>query len=213
VELELREPRAAESDLEFRAWAAQGGTRVRLAVVGSHDLEGRPVGFFSSAASRLGPELEAALRGLKDVAERQAQEEAARVQRSLALAEPPGVVLAQIADMHRWSAWSPWGDAAANVSRAYGGPASGAGASCYWSGDGSRGRITILSNDASQVEAELEVIQPTPSLSDLRFALVRDGAGTRVTATASGAAASDLETALARLGAAAAQASAAPASR
>src|SRR3954454_8285101 len=202
VELELKQPRAVESDLEFRAVAAEGGSRVSLTVLGTHDLEGRSLGFFSSAEKKLGAELDAALAGIKELTEQQAREEAARVEQSISIAAPPAVVLAQLADVRRWSAWSPWGDAAAGVSRAYGGPASGAGASCFWKGEGSKGRITILANDAASVEAELEVLKPVPSLTDLRFVRVQDGAGTRVTATASGAAASHLEKALARLGAA-----------
>src|SRR3954463_11738541 len=203
VERELKQPSAVESDLEFRAVAAEGGSRVSLTVLGTHDLEGRSLGFFSSAEKKLGAELDAALAGIKELTEQQAREEAARVVRSASIAAPPAVVLAQLADAHRWSAWSPWGDAAAKASRFYGGRASGAGSSCYWSDEGSKGRITIISNDAAHVEAELEILKPAPSLSDLSFVLVQDGDGTRVTATAGGAAASSLEQALVRLGSAA----------
>ena len=31
-----------------------------------------------------------------------------RVSRAIAISAPPAVVYAQVADFHRWDAWSPW---------------------------------------------------------------------------------------------------------
>ena len=97
-----------------------------------------------------------------------------------------------------------------------GGAASGAGSTCYWQGADAKGRVTIIANTPSRVDAELEIEKPGSSLSDLQFTLAPEGAGTRVTLGVSGGTAGDdVEKALAQLTAAvqaaAAQASGAPA--
>src|SRR6185369_2157889 len=129
----------------------------------------------------LGREIEAALEGLRTVAEAQAQVAARRVERSITVAAPPRTVLAALADLRRWGTWSPWGDGAANVHRTYGGPAAGAGASCYWSVDGrpERGRATIVAAGPSQLDVELEVPGQPPR--DLELRVVAAGTGSRVT--------------------------------
>jgi uncharacterized protein YndB with AHSA1/START domain len=202
VELELSGPHPAESDLEFTVTAEEGATRLSLSVVGDRDLEGRRLGLFSSAEKRMGPALSAILAGIQQAAEQDAKVEGSAVERSAAIAAPPSVVLEQLADPRRWQSWSPWGDADPGVERAYGGPPSGEGASCYWWNDNVRGRITVVAADVLQVEVELEMVKPAPSLTDLRFVLAAEGAGTRLTASAKGGpAGAGLETALARLAA------------
>lgn len=200
VELELKKPRPASSDLEFRASAENGGTRLSVAAVGQSDLDGRRLGFFNSAEKAMGPELAAALAGIKDLAEKQAQVDAARVERSVTVAAPPAIVAAQLSDARRWSAWSPWAGADSGLDIRCGGAASGAGSSCYWQGDGAKGRVTIIANTPARVDAELEIEKPAQSLSDLQFTLAAEGAGTRVTLGATGGTAgASVEKALARL--------------
>lgn len=215
VELELKKPRPADSDLEFRVAEEKGGTRLSLAVVGQSDLDGRPLGFFSSAERAIGPELSEALAGIKELAEKQAQVEAARVERSATIAAPPAVVAAQLSDARRWSAWSPWAGADSRLDIRCGGAASGAGSTCYWQGEDAKGRVTIIANTPARVDAEMEIEKPAESLSDLQFTLAAEGAGTRVTLGATGGTAgASVEKALARLAAAietaAAQASGTP---
>jgi polyketide cyclase/dehydrase/lipid transport protein len=203
VELELKKPRPADSDFEFRVAGEGSGTRLSLAVVGQSDLDGRPLGFFTSADKAMGAELAAALASIKELAEKQAQAEAARVERSAMVAAPPAAVAAQLSDARRWSAWSPWAGADSKLDIRCGGAASGAGSTCYWQGDDAKGRVTIIANTPSRVDAELEIEKPTPSLSDLQFTLAAEGAGTRLTLGASGGtAAASVEKALARLAAA-----------
>lgn len=200
VELELTGPHPAESDLEFKAAPEEGGTRVSVSVVGDRDLEGRRLGLFSSAEKRMGPALEAILAGIREAAEQDAKIEGSAVERSASIAAPPAIVLQQLADLHRWQSWSPWGDADTGVQRAYGGSPSGAGASCYWWNEDVRGRLTVLESDPSHVEVELEMVKPSPSLTDLHFVLAAEGAGTRLTASAKGGpAGASLEKALAQL--------------
>src|SRR5512140_2020804 len=203
VELELKKPRPADSDLEFRVSEDKGGTRLSVGVVGQSDLDGRPLGFFTSADKTIGPELAAALAGIKDLAEKQAQVDAARVERSVTIAAPPAIVAAQLSDARRWSAWSPWASADSGLDIRCGGAATGAGSTCYWRGGDSKGRVTILANTPARVDAELEMEKPAQSLSDLEFTLAAEGAGTRVTLGATGGTAgASVDKALARLSAA-----------
>ncbi|HET7787850.1 MAG TPA: SRPBCC family protein [Myxococcales bacterium] len=216
VELELKKPRPADSDLEFHLAEEGSGTRLSLAVVGQSDLEGRPLGFFTSAEKAMGAELSIALAGIKELAEKQARLEAARVERSAVIAAPPSAVAAQLSDARRWSAWSPWAGEDSKLDIRCGGAASGAGSTCYWQGADAKGRVTIIANTPSRVDAELETEKPGSSLSDLVFTIAAEGAGTRVTlGVTGGTAGGDVEKALARLTAAvqsaAAQASGIPA--
>ncbi len=200
VELELKKPRPADSNLEFRISEEGGATRLSLTVVGQSDLGGRPLGFFGNADQAMGGELSEALAGIKDLAEKEAQVEAARVERSAMVAAPPAVVAAQLSDARRWSAWSPWAGADSKLDIRCGGAATGAGSSCYWQGEDAKGRITIIANTPSRVDAELEIQKPARSISDLQFTLAAEGAGTRVTLGATGGkAGADVEKALARL--------------
>jgi len=200
VELELKKPHPADSDLEFRISEEGGGTRLSLAVVGQSDLDGRPLGFFSNAEKTMGPELSAALAGIKELAEKQAQVEAARVERSATVAAPPAFVAAQLSDARTWSSWSPWASADSKLDIRCGGKPSGAGSSCYWQGDDAKGRITIIANTPARVDAELEIDKPVRSLSDLQFTLAAEGTGTHLTLSATGGSAgADVETALTRL--------------
>jgi carbon monoxide dehydrogenase subunit G len=204
VELELSGSRHAESDLEFSVAAEEGGTRLSASLVGDRDLEGKRLGVFSSAERRMGPALAAILTGIQQASEQDAKTESSLVERSAKIAAPPATVLVQLADLHRWQSWSPWGDADSGVQRAYGGPPSGAGASCYWWNDEVRGRITVVDGDDLQMDVELEMVKPAASLTDLRFVLAADGAGTRITASAKGGSgAAHLEKAIAQLAAAA----------
>jgi polyketide cyclase/dehydrase/lipid transport protein len=204
VELELTGPHPVASDLEFKVSAEEGGARVSASLVGDRDLEGNRLGLFSSAERRMGPALSAILAGIQEAAEQDARIESSAIERSAHIAAPPAIVLQQLADLHRWQSWSPWGDADSGVQRAYGGSPSGAGASCYWWNDEVRGRITVLAGDDLRLDVELEMVKPTPSLTDLRFVLAAEGAGTRITASAKGAlAGGNLEKAVGQLAAAA----------
>jgi hypothetical protein len=199
VELELTGPHSAQSYLEFKVAVEEGGTRLSVSLVGDRDLEGRRL-LFSSAEKRMGPALSAILAGIQEAAEQDAKIEASAVERSAQVAAPPDVVHQQLSDLHRWESWSPWGDSAVGVQRAYGGALSGAGASCYWWNDEVRGRTTVVASDVLQIDVELETVKPVPSLTDLRFVLAAQGAGTRITASAKGGpAGASLEKALAQL--------------
>jgi carbon monoxide dehydrogenase subunit G len=106
-----------------------------------------------------------------------------QVERSASVAAPPAMVLAQLADPQRWSAWWPRDRLDPAVERRYGGPPSGPGASYYWSGNAAagRGRLTVLASSPDKVELEFELDEPRHATSDFEFRLAPEGAGTRVT--------------------------------
>jgi hypothetical protein len=57
------------------------------------------------------------------------------VSRSRAVAAPPEVVQALLADFHNWPKWSPWEELDPNMKRTYGGAASGVGQTYEWKGN------------------------------------------------------------------------------
>src|SRR4051794_20500274 len=68
-----------------------------------------------------------------------------RVTRAARIAAPADVVFANVNDLHKWEAWSPWAKLDPNAKNAFSGPESGPGASMTWSGNKKvgEGRMTI----------------------------------------------------------------------
>jgi uncharacterized protein YndB with AHSA1/START domain len=198
VEREMTKPAAATIDLEFTLTPDGPGTRLSVSVSGSCDLSGRPLLRLTGGEERLTAELDEMLTRLRDRAEPEAKILASRIERTVRISAAPDVVLAKLTDVHRWAQWSPWAGADAKVGRTFGGTQRAVGSSCFWTGEGKSGRVTIVSMRPDKVEAEVELEKPRPLSSDLEFSLAADGKGTRVIARATGALApSDLENAIA----------------
>jgi len=107
-----------------------------------------------------------------------------RVERSATAAAPAEVVYAQIADFHRWAAWSPWEKLDPGMKRTFDGAAVGEGAGYSWSGNDKvgEGRMTVTAaRPGEQVVIRLEFLKPWASTSTTSFRLAPDGGGTRVT--------------------------------
>jgi hypothetical protein len=107
-----------------------------------------------------------------------------RVTRATTIAAPPVVVYAQIADFHRWKAWSPWEklDPAAKVT--YAGPTSGTGAAYAWVGNDKMGEGKMLITEAKpgqEVDIKLDFIKPFEATSSTVFGLEPAAGGTKVT--------------------------------
>ena len=106
------------------------------------------------------------------------------IERSAVLTAPPATVHAMIEDMHRFNDWSPWQKYDPSVKTDYAGPATGVGASQHWVGKGEmgEGRMTITeSTSPSSVTEKLEFIQPFDAVCDVRFTIVPEGDGSKVT--------------------------------
>src|SRR5690242_4940401 len=115
-----------------------------------------------------------------------ARSKGAQVERVMTMAAPPAEVQARLANLQYWTAWSPWDRPERDLHRIFEGPDSGAGASyAYWGGDEApAGRLTVVSASADEVRVRYRVEKPVAQAIDFAFRLSPDGAGTRVTWTA-----------------------------
>jgi hypothetical protein len=111
-----------------------------------------------------------------------------RVERSRTIAAPPARVLAEIVDFRRWTAWSPWEDADPEMTREYSGADDGVGARYRWSGNrrAGEGAMEITGTAPDGVDIRLLFSRPMTADNVVRFDLVADGEGTRVTWSMSG---------------------------
>lgn len=112
-----------------------------------------------------------------------------RVERSATMAAPPERVYEQIADFHRWTAWSPWEDVDPDMRREYSGAGSGVGAVYSWSGNrkAGAGRMTVVeATEPSRVRIDLVFDKPVKARNDTSFAITPEGNGSRVTWTMTG---------------------------
>jgi len=106
-----------------------------------------------------------------------------RIERDAPIAAPPEVVYAQIADLHRWSAWSPWANLDPHMSVQYGGAAYGQGATYEWSGNEKigQGRMSIVAaRPPSEIDIQIEFLKPWSQTSRSQFLLQPEAGGTRV---------------------------------
>ena len=112
-----------------------------------------------------------------------------QVQRKAVIAAPPEKIFAMIEDFHRWNEWSPWDKLDPAMTRTFGGPATGVGATYAWAGNSAvgEGRMEILeSTPPSKIRIKLDFIKPFESNNVTEFALVPKDGGTEVTWTMQG---------------------------
>ncbi len=111
------------------------------------------------------------------------------VERSEVMAASPATVHALVDDLHRFHEWSPWQKLDPAMQTDYAGPATGVGSSLHWVGnnEAGEGRMTITeSTPPSSVTESLEFIKPFASVADIRFDIVPEGEGSKVTWTMDG---------------------------
>ena len=112
-----------------------------------------------------------------------------QVQRKAVIAAPPEKVFAMIDDFRRWNEWSPWDKLDPAMTRTFGGPATGVGATYAWTGNSAvgEGRMEILeSTPPSKIRIKLDFIKPFESNNVTEFVLVPRDGGTEVTWTMQG---------------------------
>lgn len=115
--------------------------------------------------------------------------EAYRITRARAIAVPPEVAFAQVADFHRWEAWSPWGKLDPAMKTTYAGPPGQVGSSYAWTGNDKvgAGRMTIVDEKPGQrVYIRLEFLKPFKSVSTTTFSFLPSAEGTQATWTMEG---------------------------
>ena len=107
-----------------------------------------------------------------------------RIARSITISAPPERVFAEVNDLHKWEAWSPWLKADPAAKTAYEGAPAGAGAAFRWSGnkDVGEGRMTITESRPNQlVRLKLDFMRPFASTSVAEFTFAPDGNRTLLT--------------------------------
>ena len=85
------------------------------------------------------------------------------VERSVAVSAPAEIVYAQLEDLRKWAAWSPWEKIDPNMKKTYEGPERGVGASYSWQGnkDVGSGKMTIASAEPpKRISYKLEFFEP-----------------------------------------------------
>lgn len=185
LDVELERRGSPPADLELRLRAAPGGTQLTWVYVVEPDLFARALAFLGleDPAAAL---LEQGLDRLAAVVAARPRVETYRAERAVWLRAAPAAVLARLRDVRSFSSWSPWDEPGRLVERSFGGPRDGAGASAYWSEEGSTavaGRLTVTRASAAGVELELEL---GGASSDHVLAVAPEAGGTRVTWTTTG---------------------------
>ncbi|HYZ87909.1 MAG TPA: SRPBCC family protein [Myxococcales bacterium] len=112
-----------------------------------------------------------------------------RVSRAIVIAAPPAVVYTQVADFHRWDAWSPWAKLDPAMKTTFAGPVAAPGSSYAWAGNGKvgEGRMTIVdATPGERIAIRLEFIKPMPGTSSTVFSFVPLASATQTTWTMEG---------------------------
>jgi len=106
------------------------------------------------------------------------------VARTATIAAPAEVVFAQVNELKKWDAWSPWVKIDPAMKQTYEGPASGTGAISRWAGnkDVGEGSMTITESRPNElIRFNLEFIKPMAGTSTAEFSFKPEGNQTAVT--------------------------------
>jgi Polyketide cyclase / dehydrase and lipid transport len=114
------------------------------------------------------------------VATRPAEYEVAR---EALIPAPAAVAYAQVADFHKWDAWSPWAKLDPQMKTSFEGTPGAVGSSQSWTGnkDVGTGKMTLLEAKPGElVRIKLEFVEPFADTADNTITFRPEGAGTRV---------------------------------
>jgi carbon monoxide dehydrogenase subunit G len=107
-----------------------------------------------------------------------------RITRTAAIAAPPSVVFAQVNDLHKYQAWSPFAKADPAMKITYEGPPTGEGAVLAWAGNNKtgEGRMTLTESRPNElVRSNLQFIKPFQATNVAEFTFKPEGNQTVVT--------------------------------
>jgi hypothetical protein len=107
-----------------------------------------------------------------------------RITRTTTISAPPPAVFAQVNDLHRWEAWSPWGKLDPAMKLSYAGAPAGTGAIYTWAGNRQvgEGRMTITESSPSDlIRLKLEFLKPFTATCTTEFTFKPEGDRTAVT--------------------------------
>lgn len=112
-----------------------------------------------------------------------------RVERSTTIAAPAETVFAQVNDLHRWDAWSPWAKIDPDAKISFEGPGAGAGAIAKWSGNSQVGEGTMTLTESRPnelIKIKTDIVKPMQVSNMTEFTFKPEGDQTHVTWTVSG---------------------------
>jgi uncharacterized protein YndB with AHSA1/START domain len=107
-----------------------------------------------------------------------------RVARSATFEAPAADVFAQVNDLHKWQAWSPWAKLDPAAKATFEGPPSGPGAVFKWDGNSQVGAGTMTvteSRPGELVRIKLDFVKPMAATSTTEFTFKPQGNQTTVT--------------------------------
>lgn len=105
------------------------------------------------------------------------------IERTETIAAPPAAVFAEINDLQKWDAWSPWKELDPKAKMTFSNPTSGKGAKFTWSGNDNigEGSLTILESRPNElVELEQAFVRPMEGKTRMEFSLKDHADGTQV---------------------------------
>ena len=107
-----------------------------------------------------------------------------QVARTATFAAPAPAVFAQVNELRKWEAWSPWAKKDPQMKQVYEGAPAGTGAVTSWQGnkDVGEGRMTIVeSRPAERIRIKLEFFKPFAATNSGEFSFKEEGGRTAVT--------------------------------
>jgi hypothetical protein len=109
-----------------------------------------------------------------------------KVERQTVIKAPSAAIFPNLADFHRWGAWSPWEHLDPQMRKTYSGPPTGVGSSYSWIGnsDVGEGRMTVLESVPNEaLTLKLEFLKPFEATNTTTYTLrpVSGDNGTQVT--------------------------------
>ena len=112
-----------------------------------------------------------------------------RILRTTSIKAPPAIVFAQVNDLHKWQAWSPWAKLDPMAKNSFEGPGAGTGAIFGWVGNNQvgEGRMTITeSQPDTRVCFKLDFLKPFKATHTAEFSFKPVGDQTLVNWSMSG---------------------------
>ena len=106
-----------------------------------------------------------------------------RITRNAEMSASPAAVFAQVNDLHKWEAWSPWIKLDPAAKNTYEGSAAGTGAIFRWAGnnDVGEGSMTITESRPNElIQFKLDFLKPMASTCLSEFSFKAEGDKTRV---------------------------------
>ena len=107
-----------------------------------------------------------------------------RVTRTGTISAPASAVFAQVNDLQKWDAWSPWAKLDPEARNSFEGPASGTGAIMRWSGNNKvgQGSMTIIESRPDEfIRFKLEFLKPFAATNTAEFTFNSENDQTTVT--------------------------------